>query len=74
MNSHDVRGICVHWVEFEPSVRVFATPAAYTHRNIHAKNKITLFCVKCLNPGSGRKIPAIWHGAGANPGVFIPET
>ena len=27
-----------------------------------------------LDPGSGRKIPAIWHGAGANPGVFILET
>jgi hypothetical protein len=27
----------------------------------------------CLDPGSGRKIPAIWHGASANPGVFILE-
>ena len=28
----------------------------------------------CLDPGSGRKIPAVWHGAGAYHGVFIPET
>ena len=27
-----------------------------------------------LDPGSGRKTPAMWHGAGAYPGVFIPET
>ena len=26
------------------------------------------------DPGSGQKIPAIWHGTGAYPGVFIPET
>ena len=25
-------------------------------------------------PSSGRHILAIWHGAGANPGAFIPET
>ena len=31
-------------------------------------------CFACLEPGSGRIIPAIWHGAGAYPGVFIPET
>ena len=30
--------------------------------------------LKCLHPGSGRKIPAIWQGAGAYPGVFIPKT
>ena len=36
--------------------------------------KSPLVSLKCLGPGSGRKIPAIWHGAGANPGVFVPET
>ena len=33
-----------------------------------------LLSLKRLDPGSGRKIPAIWHGAGAYPSVFIPET
>ena len=34
-----------------------------------------LFSLKRLDPDdSGRKIPAIWHWAGANPGVFTPET
>ena len=33
-----------------------------------------LLSLKFLYPGGGRKIPAIWHGAGAYPGVFIPET
>ena len=27
-----------------------------------------------LDPGSGRKIPAIWHDTGAYPGVSILET
>ena len=27
--------------------------------------------MKCLDPGIGRKIPAIWHGAGAYRGVFV---
>ena len=26
---------------------------------------------KCLDPGSGREIPAILHGAGAYPSVFL---
>ena len=30
------------------------------------------FILKYLDPGSGRNIPTIWHGAGAYPGVFIP--
>ena len=30
--------------------------------------------LKSLDPGSGQKIPAPWHGAGAYPGGFIPET
>ena len=30
--------------------------------------------LKCLDPGSGRKVPATWHGAGACHGVCIPET
>ena len=34
------------------------------------RHKMSLFSLKCLDPGSGRKIPAIWHGAGANPGVY----
>ena len=29
---------------------------------------------KCLDPGSGQQIPAIWIGAGAYHGIFIPET
>ena len=36
--------------------------------------KLPLFSLKCLDTGSGWKIPAIWYGAGANPVVFIPET
>ena len=32
------------------------------------------FSVRYLDPGSGRNIPAIWHGFGAYSGVFIPET
>ena len=43
----------------------------------HATNydtKWPLFSLECLDPGSGRKIPAIWHGTGAYTGVFIPET
>ena len=34
------------------------------------RHKITPFYLKCLDPGSGRKIPAIWHDAGANLGVY----
>ena len=32
------------------------------------------FSLACLalGPDSGRKISVRWHGAGANPGVFIP--
>ena len=44
-------------------------------RGIHAKKtEAAFFFLKCLDPGSGRTIPVIWHGAGANLGVFIPET
>ena len=32
------------------------------------------FGLKCLDPGSGRKIPAIYmHGTDANPGVLYPR-
>ena len=44
---------------------------------IHAKNNVagrTRLSLKCLGPGSGRKLPVIWHGVGVYPGVFIPET
>ena len=34
----------------------------------------TLLSLKYLDPGSGRNKSAIWHGAGADHGVFIPET
>ena len=44
------------------------------HLAHHAKNKIAGRILQCLDPTSGRKIPAIWHGAGAYHGVFIPET
>ena len=40
---------------------------AYDCRHKHA-----FISVKCLDPGSGRKSPAIWHGAGANPCGFVP--
>ena len=42
---------------------------------IHATNKIAgriMFCFKCLDPGSGRKIPAIRHGAGHIP-LFVSQ-
>ena len=35
--------------------------------------KHAMFSWKCLDPGRGREITAIWHGAGAHHGVFIPE-
>ena len=38
------------------------------------RHKCPRFSLMCLDPGSGRQIPAIWHGARGNPGVFIPET
>ena len=42
----------------------------------HAKNKLAgqnlaFASLKRLYPGSGREIPAIWHGAGAYPSVVI---
>ena len=50
-------------------------PYGTTHANlISPDKKCPLFSLKCLDPGSGRKIPATWHCTGANPGVFIPET
>ena len=33
-----------------------------------------IFCLKAHDPGSGRKIQAKWHGAGASYGVCISET
>ena len=33
-----------------------------------------MFSLKLLDSGSGRIIPAMWHGVEENPGVFIPET
>ena len=44
----------------------------------HAKNTIAtrgmpMLSLNCIQLGSGRKITAIWHGAGAHPGVFILE-
>ena len=49
---------------------------ARVHANLRGPRdtKLPLVSLKCLDPGSGRKIPAIWHGAGANLSVFIPET
>ena len=45
----------------------------------HAENTIagistTRVSFKCLDTGSGQKIPAMWHDTGAYPGVFVPET
>ena len=51
----------------------------YHHVSTHAKNKIAdtqnhaFLSLKCLDLGSGRKIPAIWHGTGDIP-VFYPRT
>ena len=45
-----------------------------TTLRISLQAEACLFCLECLDPSSGRNIPAIWHGAGAYPGVFIPET
>ena len=36
--------------------------------------RMAMFSLKALDPGSGRKIPAIWHGACACHDVFMPET
>ena len=44
------------------------------HVIIRTTTQDYLLSVKCLDPGSGWKIPAIWHGAGACLGVFMPET
>ena len=45
--------------------------AGGTHANLSPKTKNdTFFSLIFLDPGSGRKIPVIWHGAGANPGVL----
>ena len=60
--------------------RAYAHVAWWTH-HCHANNKIAGRIMPilskrdaCLDPGSGPKIPAIWHGAGAFHGGFIPET
>ena len=50
-------------------------PKPLTRTISEPRRKVTpLKSLKCLAPGSGRKIPAIWHGAGAYHGVSIPET
>ena len=36
------------------------------------RHKTALFSLETLDPGSGRKHPAKWHGAGAYPGDFYP--
>ena len=48
--------------------------SSHTHANPAHDTKCPLLSLKCLDPGSGRKISAIWLGAGANLDVFIPET
>ena len=60
----------------------FLAPSGVTARHLSAKNTCVatlrlrlqeescLLSFKCLDPGSGRKIPAIWHGADAYPGVL----
>ena len=45
----------------------------------HAKNKtvgriMQFLALEAQNPGSGRKIPAEWHGADACHGVVNPDT
>ena len=39
---------------------------------ISLQAELRLFLRQMPYPGSGRKIPTLWHGAGAYPGVFIP--
>ena len=51
---------------------VLLTPNTLQFCSLQAE--LRLFCFKCLDPGSGWKIPVIWHGAGTYPGGFIPET
>ena len=42
-------------------------PRSWAKRVSHKKKT-------ALDPDSGRKMPSVWHGAGAWHGVFIPET
>ena len=51
----------------------------YNIIDIRANNKnagrtMQFLSLECLNPGSGWKIPAIWHGAAHIPVVPPPET
>ena len=43
----------------------------HAHLRTTTQNDQTLFSLKCLDPGSGRKLPAIWHGDMENPGVTL---
>ena len=38
------------------------------------RQKHALCCLKCVDPGSGQKIPAICHGAGAYPINLVLKT
>ena len=55
-------------------------PARHNAHHAENNNKIAdtqnnaVLSFKCLDPGSGRKILAMWHGAGAYPGVLIQKS
>ena len=57
-----------------PPHRAIKPPPSLSTLRTSLQAGAALFCLACLDPGSDRKIPAVWNGAGANPGVFIPET
>ena len=48
-------------------------PASSTLIIVCRQNYAFLLCFKCQILVVVKKLPAIWHGAGAYPGVFIPE-
>ena len=57
----------------DPLVRGVAW-AGVRQLSIHAKNQfLPLLSLDCLDPGSGRRIPAIWYSAGAYPVFFYPR-
>ena len=45
-----------------------------TRKEKYCRQNHVLISLECLDPGSGRTIPARWHGVGAYPRVFIRET
>ena len=67
-------GLQLHQSLLQPrDLSLRARPGQATLRTSCRQNR-AFFFLEFLDPGSGRNIPAKWHGAGAYPGIFIPET